>query len=197
MTEIDLFAEIELELTKTLGQPAYLAGDLVSGDRVLGIGGFPTLKRLQAGDMVILDLWFTVGGYWSDSARTLIIDSEPTKGQIRLHDAVCSALKIIGEVLRPGMTGCEAYTIVRDALEQVSAMGDYFPHHAGHGIGLCAQEAPFLIPAWDKPLPKGAVVTVEPGLYVPGIGGVRCENTFLIGTEGAELLTKASLDLEV
>jgi len=193
-SEVEVYSEIHKELSRAVGTFQYFAGDFVSGERTLEIGGPPTARVISGGEPFIFDLWVTTLEYWSDTCRTYAVGGSPGEGLRRLHSTVLRAMESGVEALRPGVTGGRVYDAIRSVFKE-AGYGEYFPHHAGHGIGLDGQEPPFFIPGSREALRPGMVVTLEPGLYVPGTGGVRVENNFLVTEDGAELLTRAPTDL--
>ena len=138
--------------------------------------------------MFIFDLWTTTHGYWADTCRTFVVGGKPTAEQIRMHDVVCKAVDAGEALLRPGMPARDVYQTMFDTISD-EGYGDHFPHHGGHGFGLYAHEPPFFIPAANDILEEGMTCTLEPGVYVKGIGGVRSEDNYLITETGIENLT--------
>lgn len=193
-TEVEVYSEIHKELSRVVGTFQYFAGDFVSGERTVEVGGPPTSRVIREGEPFIFDLWITTREYWSDTCRTYVVGGGPGEGLRRLHSLVLKALERGREELRAGVTGSQIYGVIRRVFSE-AGYGEYFPHHAGHGIGLEGQEPPFFIPGSTDVLRPGMVVTLEPGLYVPGVGGVRVENNFLVTEDGAELLTFAPTEL--
>jgi Xaa-Pro dipeptidase len=193
-TEVEVYSEIHKELSRIVGTFQYFAGDFVSGERTVNIGGPPTPRTIREGEPFIFDLWVTTKEYWSDTCRTYVVGGRPSEGLKRLHSIVMRALERGMEKLKPGMSGAQIYSTIRETFKE-AGYAEYFPHHAGHGIGLDGQEPPFFIPGSTDTLKAGMVVTLEPGLYVPGVGGVRVENNFLVTEEGPKILTFAPTDL--
>lgn len=187
-TELDAYLAGEAALVREVGGLTFFAGDFASGERSVGIGGWPTGRVLKAGDLFIFDLWTTTTGYWADTCRTFVVGGSPTAEHTRLHEAVLSAIDAGEQLLRPGTSARDVYQAMAEAFE-ARGLGDRFPHHGGHGIGLYAHEAPFFIPASEEVLEEGMVCTLEPGVYLPGIGGVRSEDNYLITATGFENLT--------
>lgn len=187
-TELDALLAGSAALTKSAGERTFFYGDFVSGERSEGIGGWPTGRVLQNGDLFIFDLWTTTEGYWADTCRTFVVGGAPTAEQTRMHDVVLKAVDAGEQLLRPGTPAREVYQAMYDAIV-AEGYGDYFPHHGGHGFGLHAHEAPFFIPASDEMLEEGMTCTLEPGIYIPGSGGVRSEDNYLITATGFENLT--------
>ena len=192
-SEVEVYAAAHAKLVKRVGGFIYFSGDFVSGERCLHIGGPPTSRVLKGGEPLILDLWVVWGNYWSDTCRTFIIGGRPTPTQLRVYEVLMEALKAGEEKLRPGVTGSEVYQAVYGAIEK-HGYGRYFPHHAGHGLGLEAWEPPYFIPGDNNKLVEGAVCTLEPGVYFPEIGGVRLENNYVVWEDGVEQLNHFPLE---
>src|SRR5262249_44465079 len=150
-------------------------------------GGAPTSRVLQPGDMFILDYSVVIGGYRSDFTNTLVVGKEPNPDQQRLHDLCVAAMAAGGKEMRARAEFLTVYRAVRGVFEKAN-MAEHFGHHAGHGLGLSHPEAPFLVRHADETLFAGDVVTLEPGLYVPGIGGIRIEHNYLVKEGGYERL---------
>lgn len=187
-TEMDAFLAGTVALSKEIDEPTFFNGDFVSGERAVDIGGPPTGRVLKSGDMFIFDLWTTTHGYWADTCRTFVVGGKPTAEQNRMHDVVCKAVDAGEALLRPGVPARDVYRAMYDTIAD-EGYGDHFPHHGGHGFGLYAHESPFFIPAADEILEEGMTCTLEPGVYVEGIGGVRSEDNYLITNTGMENLT--------
>jgi Xaa-Pro aminopeptidase len=150
-------------------------------------------RVLERGDMVVVDFGARAGGYNSDSTRTIVI-GEATPEQRRVIDAVGRAQAESMALMKPGMT---ADAVDRRARESLAGEVDAFQHGLGHGIGLMVHERPFLSPSDQTPLQSGMVITNEPGIYVPGWGGVRLEEMVLVTEAGPEVLTPASREVSV
>ncbi len=145
-------------------------------------------KRLAPGELVTLDLGARVKGYASDMTRTVGLGRVPE--ELRgLHQAVVEALERVLEALRPGVTGKALDALARETLAR-HGLDRYFVHSLGHGVGLAVHEGPSLSPYTEDLLEPGMVVTVEPGVYIPGLGGVRVEELVLITEEGPSLLSR-------
>jgi Xaa-Pro aminopeptidase len=111
-----------------------------------------------------------------------------------VYEICLRAQRAAVEGIRPGMTGVEADRIARDVIES-AGFGENFGHGLGHGIGLDVHEAPRLSPESQDVLEAGNAVTIEPGIYLPGVGGVRIEDLAIVGEDGVELLTSFPRDL--
>ena len=182
ITELDLYAAIHAAMVTTAGGPVLPLGDFVSGERAEQQGGPPTSRRLEAGELMIIDLFPLVNGYRGDNTATLAVDRTPTEAQRTVESALTEAMAAGASLLRPGRRASEVYGAVRDQLASRGLAGG-FPHHAGHGLGLGHPEAPFFVPGSDEVLRAGEVVTLEPGWYGKGTGA-RIEHDFLVTDVG-------------
>ena len=188
MTELDVYAGIAAECTKAAGHPVIVYGDFAVSPGSAKRGGMATNHIIRAGEMLILDFSVVIQGYRSDFTNTLVVDSEPTADQRQLFDW-CTAAMAAGEAELKAGTACQTvYDAVRGVFEQ-AGVADSFPHHAGHGLGLSHPEAPFIVRQSTETLVEGDVVTLEPGLYVDGVGGIRIEHNYAITATGYERLS--------
>ncbi|MEM0349336.1 MAG: Xaa-Pro peptidase family protein [Candidatus Caldarchaeum sp.] len=192
-SEAELYTIIHSELVKKKGGFQFFAGDFVSGERCLQIGGPPTSRRLQVGDTLILDLWVTHQEYWSDTCRTFVVGAVPSALQKRVFEVLREALKAGEAALRPGATGSDVYRAVYEAIER-HGYGKYFPHHAGHALGLEAWEPPYFIPGDQNIITENTVCALEPGIYFGEVGGVRLENNYVVKRYGVEVLNEFPLE---
>jgi Xaa-Pro aminopeptidase len=155
----------------------------------------PTDAVLRPGDLVKLDFGALVDGYHSDMTRTLVL-GEPADWQRELHDLVAAAQATGRAALVPGASTRDVDAAARQVIED-AGRGDEFPHGLGHGVGLEIHEAPLLSRIGDGTLSAGMAVTVEPGVYLPGRGGVRIEDTLVVRDDSPELLTLTTKQLVV
>lgn len=146
-------------------------------------------RRLKKGEFVVFDLGAVRQFYRSDMSRTVVC-GKATPEMRRMYGLVAQAQEEALSVVRAGMTGRQADEVARSVLRE-AGFGAHFGHGLGHGVGLKIHEAPRLSPESTGVLPVGAVVTIEPGVYVPGFGGVRIEDMVLLGAAGAERLTRS------
>ena len=153
--------------------------------------------HLSADEPIVIDIFprNEQTGYYSDMTRT-VCRGEPTMQIKEMFQAVKDAHTMASEKIRPGLTGAELHQAVVDLfVERGFESGrEGFVHNLGHGVGLEVHEAPSLGPSGEK-LRKGNVVTIEPGLYYPGVGGIRIENTGVLRTDGFESLTRFPVSL--
>lgn len=153
-----------------------------------------TEREVAQGDLLLLDFGAQVDGYCADVTRTVVVGRAADERQRAIYDLVSDAQLHARRHIRAGMSGREADALARSMLEQ-RGFGDAFGHSLGHGLGLEVHEAPRVSKANEEPLPVGAVVTVEPGVYVPGWGGVRIEDDVFLGAQGSELLSDGNTEL--
>lgn len=194
MTELDVYAGVSGVCCKTAGKPVVVYGDFAVVDGPPKHGGPPTDRVLKAGDMFILDYSVVINGYRSDFTNTICVGGKPSAEQQKLYD-LCMDAMAAGEKQLRAETPCVAvYNAVRGAFEKAK-MADSFDHHAGHGIGLTHPEDPYLVRGATQTLLTGDVITLEPGLYIKGVGGCRIENNYLITPAGYERLSNHVISL--
>lgn len=192
MTELDVFAGVSNACARAAGRWVQVYGDFTVSPGSAKRGGPPTPHVLQAGETFILDYSVVIQGYRSDFTNTLVVWAEPTAEQRRIFDRCVSAMTAGERELKAGATCQTVYNAVRAAF---GPMADSFPHHAGHGLGISHPEAPFIVRHSTETLVAGDVVTLEPGQYVDGVGGVRIEHNYLITDSGYERLSKHEIVL--
>jgi Xaa-Pro aminopeptidase len=144
-------------------------------------------QPLANGDLLLFDFGACYGGYRSDITRTVSVGEPPERAR-EIYDIVLRANLAAIEVVRAGKTGSEIDAVARDLIAEAEYAG-FFGHGLGHGIGLEVHEAPGLSPQNNDPLEAGTVVTIEPGIYLPGFGGVRIEDDVVVGPDGCEVIT--------
>lgn len=191
-SELELFEIVQRAAQLAAGEPVLVYGDFVSGPRSEQIGGPPTQRRIEAGDLVLLDFSVVVGGYRGDFATTFVCGAEPTPEQHRLHEACLRAMRTGEDLLR---AGAECRAIDRAVRESFGELAPNFLPHSGHGLGLGHPDPPYLVPESSDVLVEGDVVTLEPGQYVAGLGGIRVERNYLVTESGYELLSRHDLAL--
>jgi Xaa-Pro aminopeptidase len=194
MTELDVYRGVFDACSKVAGQPVIVYGDFAVSPGPARRGGPPTSRVLRDGDTFILDYSVVRFGYRSDFTNTLVVGGEPTDDQLRLFDACTAAMSAGESRLRGGQSCLAVYDAVRQPFID-AGLADHFPHHAGHGLGLSHPEAPYFVRQANETLTDGDVVTLEPGLYVDGIGGIRIERNYLITSTGFRTLSNHSISL--
>jgi Xaa-Pro aminopeptidase len=188
MSELEVYTGISQACTLAAGQPVIVYGDFTVSPGSAKRGGPPTGHILKFGETLILDYSVVLFGYRSDFTNTLVIGGKPTAEQQRLEDLCLAAMTAGERELRAGASCLGVYQAVRSSFARTK-MADFFPHHAGHGLGLMHPEAPYFVRGANEILMAGDVVTLEPGLYVDGVGGVRIERNYLITETGFECLS--------
>lgn len=168
---------------------------VASGERAALPHARASSRTLQRGDFLLIDFGATTEGYCSDITRTFAVGSVNPEMQL-IHDVVREATLSASARVRAGMRGRDADAIARDYIES-RGYGELFGHSLGHGIGLEVHEGPRLARTAESPLPPAAVVTIEPGIYRPGWGGVRIEDDVFLADEGPVVLTSFPRDLIV
>lgn len=194
MTELDVYSGISAACVRAAGMPVIVYGDFAVSPGPERRGGPPTERVLKNGDMIILDYSVVLFGYRSDFTNTLVVGGKPNAEQTRLYDLCMAAMKAGESKLAGGAECLAVYQAVRGAFEQ-GGMAEHFPHHAGHGLGLTHPEAPFIVRQANETLVAGDVVTLEPGLYVEGVGGIRIEHNYLVTAGGIERLSGHEISL--
>ncbi len=193
LTELEVGGLLEGAL-RSHGSEAHPFETIVaSGERAALPHARCTPRPLGAGDLVIIDFGATSGGYCSDITRTFVV-GKATAEQREAYDIVREANATAAHGVRAGMRGRDADLLAREYIER-RGRGAEFGHSLGHGIGLEVHEAPRLAKSADAPLPLGAVVTIEPGIYRDGWGGIRIEDDVHLGENGPVVLTGFSRDL--
>ena len=186
-TEVDLAKRLKILVLE-------LGGEDVAFDVIVGSGpngarphSRPGDRALQEGDLVVVDFGCLLDGYRSDCARTLEVGT-PTPQLSEIIDVCLHALEVSLSTITPGMTGVEADRIGRKVIED-AGYGDNFGHALGHGIGLDVHEAPTVSKISTDSLAEGQVVTIEPGIYLSDVGGVRIEDLCVVSAVGLESVT--------
>lgn len=156
----------------------------------------PSATPLSVGDLLVIDIGARVEGYCADMTRTFVVGREPAAWQAEIAAVVEAAQRAGRESCRAGVTGREVDAAARSVIEQ-SGFGDFFGHGTGHGIGLDVHEAPMMSARSVDSMSCATALTVEPGIYLPGRGGVRIEDTLVTAVDSAEILTVAPHGLRV
>ncbi len=193
-SEIEIATRINLQIS---GEGATLSFDTIvqSGPNSAQPHLRPTTRRLAAGDLVLLDFGAAWSGYKADTTRTVVV-GEPDQRQREVHRVVLEAHDAAAARVRPGVTAGEVDAAARAVIVD-AGYGDRFIHRVGHGLGLEGHEDPSLDPGSKVVLEEGMVVTIEPGIYVPGWGGVRIEDDLVVEAGGGRSLTGADRSLRV
>ena len=189
VSEKDISLELDFFMLRNGAEALSFETIAVSGKNSSMPHGVPGEKKIEKGDFITMDFGAVVDGYHSDMTRTVAVGSVSEK-QRSIYNIVLRAKNACLAGLKEGITGKEADAIARDIIA-AEGYGKYFGHGTGHGVGVEIHEKPSLSPRNEKPLKRGEIVTVEPGIYLPGEFGVRIEDMAFITSDGCENLTKA------
>ncbi|OEH94478.1 M24 family metallopeptidase [Bacillus solimangrovi] len=193
LTELEVSNELEFFMRKQGATSSSFDIIVASGHRSALPHGVASDKKIESGELVTLDFGALYKGYVSDITRTIAVgEVEPKLKEI--YDVVLQAQLRGVNHTKAGMTGIEADALTRDYIKE-KGYGQYFGHSTGHGIGLDVHEAPSLSFKSNTVLEPGMVVTVEPGIYISGLGGVRIEDDIVITDSGNKILSKSSKEL--
>jgi Xaa-Pro aminopeptidase len=154
----------------------------------------PSSRPIGRGEWLLLDFGAQLEGYCSDLTRTVVVGAPADSRQREVYEVVRQAQRRAREELRPGMSGREGDALARDVIT-AAGFGENFGHSLGHGVGLEVHEAPRLAKSAEDPIPAGVVVTVEPGIYLEGWGGVRLEDDIHLTARGPECLSDGRTEL--
>ncbi|MHA1733892.1 MAG: M24 family metallopeptidase [Promethearchaeota archaeon] len=188
MKEVELAAELEY-LGRKLGASAPAFETIVaSGERSWYPHGTSSGKKVRDGDVVTIDQGVVFGGYCSDVTRTRVVGT-PTRERAKIINLVNECQRQVVESVKPGVTGKEVDQVTRDFFEERGVL-QYFTHGTGHGVGIDVHEEPYIYRLGERVLDENMVLTIEPGLYVPGVCGARTEDTVVVTRNGARILSK-------
>ena len=193
MTELEVAGVLEKSLRDEGSEGFPFESIVASGPRSALPHARSTSRTIEAGDFLLLDFGAETKGYCADVTRTFVMGRAAPE-QRAVYEVVRAANETASHRVRAGMTGRDADAIARDYIEQ-RGYGDLFGHSLGHGLGLEVHEAPRLARTAEGALAEGAVVTIEPGIYRPGWGGVRIEDDVFLGPNGPKILTSFTHEL--
>ena len=191
--ECDIAAELEYLMRR--GGAAGIAFDtiVVSGENGSLCHGVPGEREIRDGDFITMDFGAVWGGYCSDMTRTVGV-GHVSDEQKKVYDVVLQAQKAGLEAARGGIIGAELHKAAADVIA-AAGYGEYFGHSLGHSLGIDVHDGPGAQPTNPNPLPEGVVVTIEPGIYLPGKFGVRIEDFVVLTKDGCRNFTKAPKEL--
>lgn len=191
--EIELSAEISYWIKKYGGEKDAFDPIVLSGEKSALPHGKPNRNKCKKGEFILLDFGCVYNGYHSDMTRTVFLGN-PNSEQFKIYETVLEAQKKAVESVREGIKCNELDSVARNFISD-KGFGKYFGHSLGHGIGLEIHEKPKISQINDKPLLLKNVVTIEPGIYIPDVGGVRIEDDLVVLKNGSEILTKSPKEL--
>jgi Xaa-Pro aminopeptidase len=193
ISEFEIYLEVQRAAQEAAGVPCVVYGDFRATNATLHkAGGHPTHYRLQSEDLFILDYSVIIHGYRSDFTNTISVGT-PSDKIVAQFEACREALSAAAAILKPGAAGREIWKAASGVLES-RGFGP-LAHHAGHGLGLEHPEPPVLVSESEDVLVEGDVITLEPGCYIEGQGGMRFEHNYLITNAGCEQLSQHRIGL--
>ncbi|MGV3464288.1 MAG: M24 family metallopeptidase [Heyndrickxia sp.] len=195
VTELDVSNELEFHMRKLGASSSAYDTIVASGHRGALPHGVASTKVIEKGDMVTIDVGAYYEGYRADLTRTIAV-GEPKEELKGIYTIVYDALSKALEGIKPGITGKQADAFSRDYITE-KGYGDKYGHGSGHGIGLDIHEEIFMSPKCEQWVEPGMVLTVEPGIYLPGLGGIRIEDDIVITASGNEVITKSPKELMI
>lgn len=191
--ENELAAELEYHMKKSGAQKPSFDTIVASGVRSALPHGVATLKKIEQGEGIVIDFGAMYENYCSDMTRTVFL-GQPSEEHKKIYQIVKDAQEYAVENLAKGLTSKAVDAFARDAIQK-QGYGKFFGHGLGHGVGLEIHEEPSLSFKSDSILEAGMVVTIEPGVYLPNMGGVRIEDMVIVGEKMNEVLTRTSKEL--
>ena len=185
-TEIDVYSAMSKAINKLTGTTTTFAGDFACGERGIKEGGAPTSRKLQTGDLYILDIFPAIDLYRADTTRTFCIGT-PTDLQMQTWQVVMDAVRMGEAMAKPGISASTVYESIKLFLDAHPSTEKSFWHHVGHGLGNRGHEAPRIIPGSTDLFEVGDVFTLEPGVYTSALqGGIRLEDNYHMRSDGPE-----------
>jgi Xaa-Pro aminopeptidase len=197
VSEFKIQRELVDQMQKVVFVPIDVSGPnnaFISGPRTMLLAAGATDRRLEHGDLMIVDINPVIRNYKGDTTRTYAV-GPPTSDQQKVHDTLVRGLESAEKLAKPGVTASAVARALQVAL--IAAGYGGLIVHGGHGIGLEHLERPYIILGDDMPLEEGMVITLEPGLYLPGTGGLRIEDNYLVTANGLEVLSHYPRELQV
>lgn len=194
-TEMDVLAAIEYELKKKGINEMAFSTMVLTGKNAASPHGTPGNTKIQKGDLVLFDLGVVFDGYCSDITRTVAYYDINEK-QKEIYETVLAAQLAALDASKPGATCASVDLAARNYISE-KGYGEYFPHRLGHGLGISVHEYPSLTETNSLKLQEGMVYTIEPGIYVPDVAGVRIEDDVYVTSNGIEILTNYPKSLQI
>lgn len=193
LSETEIALEIDFAMRKLGAEKEGFETLVASGPRSALPHGKPTSRIVSEGDLVLMDFGARCDGYHADITRC-VVPGRPDLRQEEVYSVVLEAQRRAIEAIHPGVQGRAIDSVAREFIAS-RGFGEYFTHSLGHGLGLAVHDARVLTKQSNIVLQPGMVVTVEPGIYIPGWGGIRIEDDVLVTNTGCEVLTSSSRQL--
>ena len=195
LTEMELRVELDNYMLTHGGDALAFDTIMASGPNSANPHAMPGPRKVEPGDFVLMDYGAGLGDYRSDMTRTVVV-GEPSAKQREIYDVVRRAHETCAAAIRPGMKCRQIHELAVKVISE-AGYGDYFAHGLGHGVGIDIHELPRISRTTNDVYEPGMVCTVEPGIYLPGFGGVRLEDYGVITETGFEPFTRSTHDLVV
>ncbi|MFY0545121.1 M24 family metallopeptidase [Brevibacillus sp. H7] len=195
VTEIEIVAELEFQMKRLGAEGPSFSTMVLAGEKSALPHGKPGDRKIQNGELLLFDLGVYVNGYASDITRTFAV-GEINRQLQDIYETVLAANEAAIAAVRPGVTLASLDRAARDLISG-KGYGEYFMHRLGHGLGMDVHEYPSVHGENQEMLRTGMVFTIEPGIYLPGAGGVRIEDDVLVTETGCEVLTRFPKQLTV
>ena len=192
ISERDIEIEIKERVMRS-NADEYGIGVITSGERTAQPHTNTGSRVIKQDELVMIDAGVVYEGYYSDITRTVAVGT-PDQELVEIYDVVQQAASAARERVEPGVEFQEIDRTARKIIEE-AGYGEYFPHRVGHGVGLEGHEPPYLVDGNDGTLEVGHAITVEPGVYVSGLGGIRIEDDVVVTDGGADVLSTSSREL--
>lgn len=193
--EQEIVAVIEYELKKMGIKNMSFETMVLTGDNAASPHGTPGDRKIEKNDLILFDLGVVYEGYTSDVTRTVAF-GEPSQQAKDIYNLVLEANEAAIAAVKPGITAGELDRIARDVISE-AGYGKYFNHRLGHGLGSNVHEFPSIMGGNDLVIEEGMCFSIEPGIYVPGVAGVRIEDCVYVTADGCEVLTHTPKSLTV
>lgn len=193
MTELEVAAELEYFFRKNGAEGLAFSTIAVSGPNSSYPHGIPGERKLQKGDFLTLDFGCIYKGYCGDMTRTVAI-GEPTDEMRKVYDVVLQAQLNACRNIHAGLTGIQCDALARDVIK-AAGYGEFFGHSLGHAVGLQVHENPRYSMGYSKEIPENTIISIEPGIYLPGKFGVRIEDLAIVKKDGIINLNNAPKEL--
>lgn len=195
ISEIDLAIKIESTMRQKGAEQPSFNTIVASGKNSALPHAVPGMNLIKKDKALTIDMGLVLDGYCSDMTRTFVLGI-PSKKYLKIHRIVRQAQLAGTAAIRAGISGKEVDAVARNVIAD-AGYGQYFGHSLGHGVGLAVHESPRLSKMNAKKLKEGMIVTVEPGIYIPGWGGIRLENMVVVRKDGCENLNQDSTFLDI
>ncbi len=195
VTEQQIRVELENYMLSHGADELSFGSIIASGPNGANPHAQPGERQVQLGDLIVMDYGAGYHDYHSDMTRTVSV-GEPSDEQRRVYDVVRRAHEESAAAVRAGVIGRDVHEVAARVIEG-AGYGEYFGHGLGHGVGIQIHENPNFNRRWERPVPEGSVVTIEPGIYLPGRFGIRLEDFGLVTADGYEPFTRSTHELVV